>query len=217
MKEFKDKNKGGKNMFISFEGIDGCGKSTQVELFLEYLKKEGFEYVKVREPGGTELGEEIRNLLIKKDMCPRSELLLFLASRAQLVEEVIKPALYSGKIVVADRFAHSSIAYQGCGRNLGVKIVQLLNDFSTAEVYPNVVFYIDIKAETAINRMENSRKNYKDRIEREKLNFWKSVRNCYLEMARQDKKIIIINGEQTIEKVHKEIVNHFRNVISTIR
>lgn len=202
-------------MFISFEGIDSCGKSTQVELFIKYLRENGIEYIKVREPGGTQLGEKIRELLISEEMCSRSELLLFLASRAQLVENIIKTALHDGKIVVADRFSHSSLAYQGCGRGLGVSIVQMLNDFATDKVYPDIVFYIDIEIETAIKRMENSRKGSKDRIEKETAEFWKRVRDCYLQQAKEDKSIVVINGERTIEEIHEDIVRHFHQIQNT--
>jgi len=161
-------------MFISFEGIDKCGKSTQVDLFTKYLETNGIDYIKVREPGGTELGEEIRHILLHQEhqeMCARSELLLFLASRAQLVESVIKRALSEGKVVVADRFAHSSIAYQGCGRGLGAETVEMLNNFATDMIYPEIVFLIDIPAEVALERLKNSGESGKDRIEKEKLSF----------------------------------------------
>lgn len=197
-------------MFVSFEGIDGSGKSTQVELFIRYLEKKGIEFIKVREPGGTELGEKIRQILINDDMCPRSELLLFLSSRAQLVEKVIKPALMSGKIVVADRFAHSSIAYQGCGRGLGVETVELLNDFATDRTYPDVVFYIDVPVNVALERMGKILK--KDRIEREKRDFWEKIRECYMELSRKDDRFIIIDGTEDVETIHKEIIQKFEEL-----
>lgn len=193
-------------MFVSFEGIDGCGKSTQVELFVRYLAEKGFDFIKVREPGGTELGEKIRQLLINEDMCARSELLLFLSSRAQLVEEVIKPALKRGKIVVADRFAHSSVAYQGCGRGLGMETVELLNDFATDRTYPDLVFFIDVPVNVAMERMSNINK---DRIEREERTFWERIRACYFELAKKYKSFVIIDGEKNIESIHREIIERF--------
>ncbi len=193
-------------MFISFEGIDGCGKSTQVNLLVKYLTERDIPYIKVREPGGTHLGEMIRGILMNQEMCARSELLLFLASRAQLVESVIKPALKNGKIVIADRFAHSSVAYQGCGRELGPEIVKILNDFATDETYPNIVFYIDIPVDVAMERMKNQRK---DRIEKEGKEFWERIRNCYLEMSKSNEKFVIIDGTKTIDEIHEEIIRVF--------
>lgn len=196
-------------MFVSFEGIDGCGKSTQVELFVKYLEKRGLDFIKVREPGGTEFGERIRQLLISENMCARSELLLFLSSRAQLVEEVIKPALKNGKIVVADRFAHSSVAYQGCGRRLGMETVELLNDFATDKTYPDLVFYIDIPVSIAMERMS---KTNKDRIEREEMDFWERIRECYLKLVKKYKSFVMIDGDKSIESIHKEITTRFEAI-----
>uniref|UniRef100_A0A7V4KC58 Thymidylate kinase n=1 Tax=Fervidobacterium pennivorans TaxID=93466 RepID=A0A7V4KC58_FERPE len=196
-------------MFVSFEGIDGCGKSTQIEMFMKYLQSKGIDFVKVREPGGTKLGENIRQLLINEKMVSRSELLLFLASRAQLVEEVIKPALKEGKIVVADRFAHSSVAYQGCGRNLGVDVVKMLNDFATDHVYPDLVFYIDIPAEVAISRIN---KEQRDRIEQEGLEFFEKVRNCYLELCKTEKSFVLIDGTKDVETISKQIIKIFEGL-----
>ncbi|MEJ5257946.1 MAG: dTMP kinase [Fervidobacterium sp.] len=193
-------------MFIAFEGIDACGKSTQIQLFAEYIKKRGFKYTTVREPGGTKLGEKIREILINEDMNSRSELLLFLASRAQLVEEVIKPALKRGEIVIADRFADSSVAYQGGARGLGVEIVQRLNDFATDNVYPNLIFFIDIPVEIAIQRLE---KNQKDRIEKEGAKFFEIVRETYLKLAKNNKNFVIIDGNDDINEIHRRIVEHF--------
>ncbi|MEN3042450.1 MAG: dTMP kinase [Fervidobacterium sp.] len=195
-------------MFVSFEGIDGCGKSTQVELFTKYLKSKNLDFVKVREPGGTELGEKIRQLLINQQMCARSELLLFLASRAQLVEEIIKPALRNKKVVVADRFAHSSLAYQGCGRELGIDTVQLLNDFATDKIYPDIVFFIDVSVDIAMSRIKNTQK---DRIEREERDFWEKIRGCYIELAKKEAYFVTINGERDPESIHKDIVSSFEN------
>jgi len=196
-------------VFVSFEGIDGCGKSTQIEMFMKYLQSKGIDFVKVREPGGTKLGENIRQLLINEKMVSRSELLLFLASRAQLVEEVIKPALKEGKIVVADRFAHSSVAYQGCGRNLGVDVVKMLNDFATDHVYPDLVFYIDIPAEVAISRIN---KEQRDRIEQEGLEFFEKVRNCYLELCKTEKSFVLIDGTKDVETISKQIIKIFEGL-----
>ncbi|AMW32666.1 thymidylate kinase [Fervidobacterium changbaicum] len=193
-------------MFVSFEGIDGCGKSTQIDLFTKYLESNGINYVKVREPGGTKLGERIRQLLVSEEMISRSELLLFLASRAQLVEEVIKPALKEGKVVVADRFAHSSVAYQGCGRNLGMDVVKMLNDFATNGIYPDLVFYIDIPVELAMLRIS---KEHRDRIEREGVEFFERVRSCYQQLCRSEESFVLIDGTKDKQSISGEIIRIF--------
>lgn len=190
-------------MFISFEGLDGCGKTTQIELLHKYFQTRGYEVVRVREPGGTALGERIRELLLHEQMCDRSELLLFLASRAQLVEMIIKPALRAGKVVLADRFAHSSTAYQGCGRGLGFEKVEYLNDFATDLVYPDIVFFIDIPPELVVRRLASGSL---DRIERENTDFWVRVRECYLRMVREYGNFVIVDGTKTVEEVHRAIV-----------
>ena len=199
-------------MFISFEGIDKCGKSTQVDLFTKYLETNAIDYIKVREPGGTELGERIRHILLHQEhqeMCARSELLLFLASRAQLVESVIKKALSEGKVVVADRFAHSSVAYQGCGRGLGVETVEMLNNFATGMIYPEIVFLIDIPVEFVLDRLKNSGESGKDRIEKEEIEFWGKVRRCYLKMAKEHEEFILIDGTKSIEEMQEKIIEEF--------
>lgn len=195
-------------MFVSFEGIDGSGKGTQARLFLEYLKEKNIPFIYVREPGGTEIGEAIRKLLLEnRDMpiSPRAELLLFLASRAQLVSQVISPALIENKIVVADRFIDSSVAYQGAGRNIGLEEVEKLNDFATSGLKPDLTFYIDITVETSMKR-----KKVFDRIESEGYEFLKTVRDAYLYLARKfSDRIVIIDGEKTVEEIHKQIIGIF--------
>ncbi len=195
-------------MFISFEGIDGSGKGTQVRLFLKYLQQRKLPYVCVREPGGTKVGEMIRKLLLKDQsisILPKAELLLFLASRAQLVSQIILPALSENKIVVADRFIDSSVAYQGAGRNIGLKEVEKLNDFATGGLKPDLTFYIDITVETSVKR-----KKAFDRIESEGYEFLKIVRNAYLDLAsRYADRIVVIDGERTIEQIHRQIVEIF--------
>ncbi len=198
-------------MFISFEGMDGCGKSTQVRLFIDYLENKKIPYVFVREPGGTSAGEKIREILLHshEELNPRTELLLFLASRSQLVEEVIKPAIQSGKIVIADRFAHSSVAYQGAGRNLGVETVENLNNFATGMTYPDIVFLIDIPVEEAMKRLSQWSK---DRIEKEGTDFWNKIRECYLDLAKKEKSFVVIDGTRDINEIHREIIAFFEKL-----
>ncbi|MEJ5230081.1 MAG: dTMP kinase [Pseudothermotoga sp.] len=197
-------------MFISFEGIDGSGKGTQVSLFLSYLERQGLPFVRVREPGGTELGEAIRKLLLAKEeisICPRAELFLFLASRSQLVSEIVLPALRENKIVVADRFIDSSVAYQGAARKLGTKIVEELNDFATCGLKPDLTYYIDITPETALRRKRGS-----DRIESEGIKFLAAVREAYLNLLEQhSNRIVLINGERSVDEIHQEIIRIFED------
>jgi len=197
-------------LLISFEGIDGSGKGTQVTLFLSYLAKRGLPHICVREPGGTDLGEAIRELLLVKEeisICSRAELFLFLASRSQLVSEIVLPALRENKIVVADRFIDSSVAYQGAGRKLGMKVVEELNDFATCGLRPDLTYYIDITPETAFRRKHGS-----DRIESEGLKFLSSVREAYLNLLEQhSNRIVLINGERSVDEIHEEIVKIFEN------
>ena len=142
-----------KGIFITFEGIDGCGKSTQTALCREWLESLGKTVLLVREPGGTKIGEKIRSLLLDKDngaMAPMTELFLFEAARAQIVEETIKPALEEGKVVICDRFFDSSVAYQGCARGLGADMVSRLNMYATGGLAPDITFFLDISVEEAI-------------------------------------------------------------------
>ena len=137
--------------FVSFEGIDGCGKSTQIEKLLDRLKENDYETLLIREPGGTNISEQIRDILLNKEnnnLSNQAESLLFLSSRAQLVEEKIIPALKQGVIVVSDRFSDSTLAYQGVGRKLGKAIINQLNDFATQNVYPDLTFVIDTSYDT---------------------------------------------------------------------
>lgn len=197
-------------MFVSFEGIDGSGKGTQAKLFLKYLREKNIPCIYVREPGATEVGEAIRELLLGRknlSISPRAELLLFLASRAELVSQVISPALLERKVVVADRFIDSSVAYQGVGRNIGAQEVEKLNDFATDGLKPDLTFYIDITVETSIKRKKGF-----DRIESEGYEFLKTVRDAYLDLAkRYSDRIVIIDGERTVEEIHKQIVEIFEN------
>ncbi|RKX48331.1 MAG: dTMP kinase [Thermotogae bacterium] len=199
-------------MFVSFEGIDGSGKSTQVKLFIEYLERTGYEYLIIREPGGTRAGEDIRKILLHHDyqLFPETELLLFMASRSQIVREIIFPALKMGKIVIADRFLDSSVAYQGYGRGLGVEMVKRLNELATGNLKPDLTFLIDIQPEDAEKRKRAQEKN--DKIERESLEFFKRVREGYLEIAKAEpERVKLIDGRDNLELIHDNIVKTFEN------
>jgi len=203
-------------MLITFEGIDGCGKSTQIELFRKQLEKEGYEITLLREPGGTSIGESIRNILLDKSnavMSTETELLLFEAARAQIVRELIRPMIDSGKIVLCDRFIDSSVAYQGYGRMLGRDVVDRLNEFAIGETIPDITFFFDIDPSVALQRME-SRAREKDRLDDEGIKFMHRVREGYMEIARTDKtaRIKVLNAEKDISEISREIYKIFKEV-----
>ena len=180
-----------KSLFISFEGIDGCGKSTQVQLLLDRLKNEKIHSILVREPGGTKISEEIRSILLKtrnEKMAERTEALLMTASRAQLTKSIIIPKLKSGFWVIADRFKDSTLAYQGGGRGINLEYLINLNKFATYNINPDITFFIDVSAKEASKRLKSDKP---DRIEGAGLDFQDSVRKQYLKLAKDNKKRIV--------------------------
>ena len=190
--------------FITFEGVDGCGKSTQADKLVEKLLETEISALTVREPGGDPISESIRKLLLhaEESMSDRAEALLMIASRAQLTDKVILPHIINGKWVVADRYADSTLAYQGGGRGLSVNALEAINNFGTYTLKPDITFFIDIPVEKANERMSVSR----DRIEREGANFQQRVRAQYLAMnTKEPERVILINGEQSIDKVFEDI------------
>lgn len=205
-------------LFITFEGGDACGKSTQVKLFREYVatRKDKDDFVFVREPGGTGLGEKIRELLLSYEEdspVPKAELLLFLASRAQLFEKVISPAISEGKIVVADRFYDSTIAYQGFAREIfDAEEILKLNKLILGKFKPNLTFYLKIKPEIAFKR-KNSGENL-DRIEKEALAFHQKVYEGYQFISKKEKeRFVVLDATKSIEELHNEIVASVENLI----
>ena len=199
-----------KARFISFEGIDGSGKSTQATLFLDKLIQKGKQGILVREPGGTPISEAIRHVLLTKgnrQMVARTEALLMTASRSQLTKEVILPNLEQNRWVIADRYADSTLAYQGGGRELNLDWLQDLNKFATYDLEPNVTFVIDILPKEALRR----RGQTEDRIEEEGIAFQKQVRRTYLELAQQySDRIIVIDGHMDREKIQNNIWNEIK-------
>lgn len=205
-------------LFITFEGGDACGKSTQVKLFKEYVatRKDKDDFVFVREPGGTGLGEKIRELLLSYEEdspVPKAELLLFLASRAQLFEKVISPAISEGKIVVADRFYDSTIAYQGFAREIfDAEEILKLNKLILGKFKPNLTFYLKIKPEIAFKR-KNSGENL-DRMEKEALAFHQKVYEGYQFISKKEKeRFVVLDATKSIEELHNEIVASVENLI----
>ena len=195
-----------KSLFISFEGIDGCGKSTQVKMLMNRFESDGIDSLLVREPGGTRISEEIREVLLKnrnENMSERTEALLMTASRAQLTHDVIIPSLDSGLIVIADRFKDSTLAYQGGGRGLDINYLVQLNDFATFELDPDITFFIDVTADEGHKRLNSK---HSDRIEGAGKIFQEKVREQYLKLARiYSDRFIVLDGEKTPEEIHQII------------
>jgi len=193
--------------FITFEGIDGCGKSTQAKLLLEYMNKSGVESILVREPGGTNISESIREILLHSSsgqMGDRTESLLMTASRAQLTQEVIIPNMEQGKFVIADRYSDSTLAYQGGGRNLDIEWLIELNNYATFTLLPDITFFVDIRSEEALRRLDSN----KDRIEGEGIEFQARVRKTYHELAeRFNDRYVILDGYGEIDDIHQKVLN----------
>ena len=194
--------------FITFEGSEGSGKSTQVQRLTARLERSGVPYLVTREPGGTPIGETIRELLQcashNSGMTPEAELLLFEASRSQLVREIIKPALERGMCVIADRLFDSTTVYQGAARKLDREMVECLNAFAVDDCIPDVTFVLDIDAARAKARMQKPRRP--DRMEQEPADFYERVRVAYRELAaREAKRIVLINGARNADEIEIEI------------
>ena len=194
--------------FITFEGSEGSGKSTQVQRLAARLERSGVPYLVTREPGGTPIGETIRELLQfashNSRMTPEAELLLFEASRSQLVREVIKPALERGMSVIADRFFDSTTVYQGAARKLDREMVERLNAFAVGACIPDVTFVLDIDATNAKLRMQKPRRP--DRMEREPAQFYERVREAYRELAaHESNRVVLINGARNVDEIEDEI------------
>ena len=173
---------------ISFEGSEGSGKSTQIARLASRLQKLGYDVVSVREPGGTEIGEQIRNIIVHNskgdEMSAETELLLFTAARAQVVREVIAPALTRGAIVLSDRYLDSSTVYQGIGRNLAADPVAQINRFAVGNVMPDLTIVIDVPTEVSLARIRQRASDLPDRMERENIDFYKKIREGYLVLAQ---------------------------------
>jgi len=194
-------------MFITFEGIDGSGKSTQIELLNQYYKKQGKEVILLREPGGTQLSEDIRELLLNKNyqITPETELLLFNAARNDLFTKIIKPALNQGKIILSDRFYDSTVAYQAYGRGLNIETVNFINQLATESTEPDITFYLKIDLYTSKNRNKNKTK---DRIEKAGDIFFENVKNGFDELAKNTPRIKTIYSNGQIHETHQKILNY---------
>ena len=194
-------------LFISFEGIDGVGKSTQLDLLVQFLNEQGRTVCRTLEPGGTDLGREIRELLLhrKGEVAPRAEALLFAADRAHHVATVVRPALERNEVVVTDRYLDSSVAYQGSGRDLGFEQVRNLSLFAVDGLLPVLTVLLDLDAAKAAAR-RNKTGAEPDRLERAKTEFFESARQAYLKMAADEpKRWLVIDAELSVEEMQKII------------
>ena len=202
-------------MFITFEGMDGAGKSTQINLLCEHLKSKGLDFIVTREPGGTKVCEKIRHIVLDNDnegMNAMCEALLYAASRAEHVDKVIKPALKEGKTVICDRYVHSSIAYQGYGRLLGANEIRQINEGAVDGINPDITIFLMLSPSSVHDRLAKN-ENANDRIENEDVNFFKRVHKGFLELAEADDKILLIDAENTIESIAKTIADAVDNII----
>jgi dTMP kinase len=203
-------------MLITFEGIEGCGKSTQVDLLFEYLVKKGYSVIKTREPGGTAFGEALRDVALQKNIqvFPLSELLTIMAIRAQHVEEVIAPALQNRTIILCDRFVDASYAYQGYGRGIDLGIIETLNRLVTKGVRPNLTVVIDCPAGVGLKRKSKDNRAL-DRFEKEKLPFHRKIRSAYLKLADEDqRRFIVVDGKAKVEEIHRIIRDKVESLLA---
>ncbi len=192
-------------LFITFEGPDGCGKTTQMNLLAQYFEKKGKRVVLTREPGGKGLGEKVREILLNYDgeVSDRCESFLFLADRAQNIDIIVKPAVKQGEIVLCDRHIDSTVAYQGYGRGLDINEINMLNNLATGGKKPDLTLVFDVDVETSMKRVGKE----KDRMESAGIEFHNRVRNGYLELATQEPdRIKVLDATKTIEEIHEKVI-----------
>ena len=204
-----------KGLFIALEGPDGSGKSTIIELLSYYLKNKGIDFIMTREPGGTLISEEIRDIILDNkniDMSAETEALLYAASRGQHVHEKIRPSLEEGRLVLCDRFVLSSLAYQGKGRGLGIKEVKMINDFAIKGLYPDLILFFHVDPELTLKR--KTRNLGGDRLEQEGRDFHKNVYEGYMEVLDMyPENIKIIDARKSIEEVLEQSIEEVENLL----
>lgn len=195
-----------KGLFITFEGCDGCGKTTQLELLAKFLEEKGYDVVVTREPGAKGLGTKLREILLNYDgeVSSNCESFLFLADRAQHIDTLVKPAIENGKIVLCDRHIDSTVAYQGYGRGINLEQINYLNNLATSGLKPNLTLLFDVDTETSMQRVGKN----KDRMESAGIEFQEKVRHGYLTLAKEEpKRIKVFNSKKTIEQLHQEVLD----------
>ena len=202
-----------KGLFITFEGIEGSGKTTQIQLLKKFFEKMGRSVVLTREPGGTEIGDKIRKVLLNpefKNMAPLTELFLYAAARRQHIDQVILPATQEGKIVLCDRYADATVAYQGFGRKIDRKLLDKIHILATDNLKPDLTLLLDCHAETGLKRAiarETEKNKPEDRFEKEALDFHQRVRNGYLQLAKEEpKRFCVIPANDSVENISKKII-----------
>ena len=200
-----------KGLFITFEGVDGCGKTTQMKILSEYLKEKNYEVLLTREPGAKGLGERIREILLHYDgeVSSKAESFLFLADRAQHIDTIINPAVEQGKIVLCDRHTDSTIAYQGYGRNIDIERLKYLNNLATGSRKPDLTFVFDIDIETSMSRVGKE----KDRMESAGKEFFNKVRSGYLEIAKlEPDRVKVIDATRAIDEIAEDVKRIVENL-----
>src|SRR6056297_1115827 len=206
-----------KGKFITFEGPDGSGKGTIIKYVKKFLEKNKIDYILTREPGGIEISEEIREIILNKNhlsMDERTEALLYAAARRQHLVEIVKPALNIGKIVICDRFVDSSLAYQGYARGIGIDEVLKINEFAIAGLMPDLTIFLNVRPEVGLERINKSKVRQKDRLDLESLDFHKRVYEGYQEVLKQyPDRIISIDAEQSIKRVSEESINSIKTFL----
>jgi len=203
-------------MFITFEGIEGVGKTTHLQAIAAYLREKGNLVIVTREPGGTLMGEEIRNIILShrnENVLPMTELLLLFAARMQHIETIIRPALLRGEWVLCDRFIDASYAYQGGGRGLSLDIIQQLEQLVVKDCVPNLTFIFDAPVAVGLSRVKK-RQQTEDRIEKEKIDFFERVRQIYLQRARfNENRYCVVDAEKTLIEVEKTVLGYLEKWI----
>lgn len=205
----------GKGLFITFEGLDGAGKSTQIRKVKDIFEKKGYEVVLTREPGGTNISEKIRKIILdneNEEMSFVTEALLYAASRAQHVHEKIKPALEAGKVVISDRYVHSSIAYQGYGRGLGAQRVMDINNYAIEGIMPDISFFILLPSDKAMERLKSSSREL-DRLEVEEIDFFSTIEDGYNRIAQDFENIVKIDATKSVDDIAEIISSRIINEI----
>ena len=202
-----------KGLLITFEGAEGSGKSTQIQSAYEFLSTTKKNVFLLREPGGVKISEKIRDILLdvaSEEMGPECETLLYMAARAQLVKEIIKPALQEGKIILCDRFLDSTIVYQGCGNGVDISLIKKIGAFATKGIEPNLTLVFDVEAEEGLSRIKRA----KDRIESRSLDYHNRVREGYLDLAKENPgRIKVISAHQTKEKIQAIVRKYIEELL----